>query len=72
MEYKCPECGGDIYIRRIDDGEVLVKVTPDGDLDELSNRSDGSTAVFCSEKPGVHDIPQDMQDELIDIYWEYY
>ena len=70
-KYRCPVCQGVIYINRIDDAETLVSVDDNGELKELSCRSDGSISVYCKEN-NTHVIPQELQEELIDIYYESY
>lgn len=71
MKYRCQECNGTIMINRIDDAEILCKVDDDGSLIELSSRPNGSITIYC-EKNNSHKIPQELQDELIDTFYEYY
>lgn len=76
QQYTCPVCQGSLLIKRIDDGTITVRVdttAKDGDLPfiELGNKSNGSIWVYC-EKDDSHEIPQEFQDKLIDLFYEHY
>jgi len=72
MKWECPICKGELIIERVDDGTLQVLVNRnDASFTELVNISDGSTSVYCSID-NKHIIPQELQDELMDYFYEHY
>ena len=72
MSWECPVCKGNIIIERINDGMVQVMVDKEsGSFTELVNTSDGSTSIYCSIDKN-HKIPTELQDELMDYFYEHY
>jgi hypothetical protein len=72
MKWECPICKSEIIIERIDDGVLKVLVKREGvNFTELANKSNGSTSIYCSAD-ATHDIPDDLQDELMDYFYEHY
>lgn len=56
MKLECPICQSNIEVERIDDGVIIVEVQKDGEVEEVANKSNGSTTVRCSSEH-THKLP---------------
>ncbi len=49
MKIECPVCGAPLHHLRIDDGETINKILPNGEVIEIYSKSDGFNDVYCSD-----------------------
>ena len=60
MTIKCPICGSELLAKRIDDGITINRIELNGEITELSNKSNGYDEIICSKNEN-HVIPNDLQ-----------
>jgi hypothetical protein len=71
MKWECPICEGEIIIKRVGDSTVQVLAKKDKSFTELVHKENGYTHIYCSID-NQHIIPQELQDELRDCFYDSY
>lgn len=59
MKFQCPICKSHLEHLRVDDGSHTNKITTDGEVVSIGERSNGYDRIYCS-KDESHEIPEDM------------
>jgi len=64
---KCEICGGGLVCERIDDGIIKYLIDPKTNfVEELINKSNGSTRVYCSNS-AEHKLSLDLINKVQDL-----
>lgn len=66
MEFKCPICGSDLQHERVDDGFVINKITPTGEVEVLKEASHGHNHVYCSKEPS-HNLSDELRNAVFKL-----
>lgn len=65
-EFKCPVCGAELLHNRIDDGEILNRITRQGVVEEICNDSNGFDLVYCSLDK-YHKLPDKLVEKVLNL-----
>lgn len=66
IEIKCPTCNSTLLHERVDDGIIINKIKINGEVIELSNKSNGYDRIICSKNKN-HVIPNHLKLKILNI-----
>lgn len=64
--FACPVCGSELEHERVDDGYIVNRIRPNGEVEETANKSNGYDIVRCS-KDSKHEIEGKHQEFILDL-----
>lgn len=66
MKFECPVCHASLRHERMDDGTIIHVISATGEVEELVNKSDGYSRVYCSADD-THEIPEELIQKVLDL-----
>ena len=66
MKIECPICKALLNHSRIDDGEIINRIGPYGEIIEIANNSNGYDKVYCSNDEN-HELSFDLITKVINL-----